>query len=419
MEQLGWIDYLFLYCMVCIWIMLLINIVLTAGGYRYYLKTLQMRVDEPLDDYPTVSVLIPAHNEEKVIGQSVGALMELDYPKDKLEIIVINDNSSDGTGAILAELQRSRPDVNLRILTTGPETGGKGKSGALNNGYAVSTGEVLAVYDADNTPERSALRILIHTLWRNDRLGAVIGKFRTRNGGKNWLTRFINIETLGFQWMVQAGRWELFGLCTIPGTNFVVRRSIIEQMGGWDTKAIAEDTEISFRIYRLGYRIQYMPLSVTWEQEPETVPVWMKQRSRWVKGNIYVLLKNIPLLFSPESKRIRFDLIYFCSVYFLFLSSALLSDAIFVLGILGLIEYNIVGNTLLLWLMAFLVFVLEMALALSMEKGQSRPRNIALVAIMYFTYCQLWLVVALQGVYQFIRDAILRREARWYKTERF
>lgn len=162
-----------------------------------------------------------------------------------------------------------------------------------------------------------------------------------------------------------------------------------------------------------------MPLSVTWEQEPETVPVWIKQRSRWVKGNIYVLLKNLGLLFSRDSRRIRFDLLYFCTVYFLFLSSALLSDVIFVLGMMGLIEYNVAGNTVLLWFMAYLVFILEMAIALSMEKGQSRPRNIGLIAVMYFTYCQLWLVVAVIGFCQYVRDAVLRKEARWYKTERF
>ncbi|MGU3473889.1 glycosyltransferase family 2 protein [Paenibacillus sp. D51F] len=417
--QLGVVDYLFLYCMICIWVMLLINIVLTIGGYIYYLKTLRMRVDEPLQSYPSVSVLIPAHNEERVIGQTVSALIQLDYPRDKLEIIVVNDNSSDRTGEILAQMQADHPEVNLRVLTTDAVTGGRGKSGALNNGYLASTGEVLAVYDADNTPERSALKILVHALERDKRLGAVIGKFRTRNVSKNWLTRFINIETLGFQWMVQAGRWQLFGLSTIPGTNFVVRRSIIEEMGGWDTRAIAEDTEISFRIYRLGYRIQYMPLSVTWEQEPETIPVWIKQRSRWVKGNIYVLLKNLGLLFSRDSRRIRFDLLYFCTVYFLFLSSALLSDIIFVLGMMGLIEYNVAGNTALLWFMAYLVFILEMAIALSMEKGQSRPRNIGLIAVMYFTYCQLWLVVAVIGFCQYVRDAVLRKEAGWYKTERF
>ena len=72
-----------------------------------------------------------------------------------------------------------------------------------------------------------------------------------------------------------------------------MRRSIIEEIGGWDSKAIAEDTEISFRIYKLGYKIKLVPQSITWEQEPETVKVWIKQRTRWAKGNIYVLMKYI------------------------------------------------------------------------------------------------------------------------------
>ncbi|MEI7024412.1 glycosyltransferase [Paenibacillus sp. y28] len=418
-EQLGIVDYLFLYCMICIWVMLFVNIVLTVGGYVYYLKTLKMNLDDPIEHYPSVSILIPAHNEEKVIEQTVTALIALDYPQDKLEIIVINDNSSDKTGEILAKVQRKHPGFNLTVITTDKVTGGKGKSNALNIGIQSSKGELIAVYDADNTPERTALKYLVHTLARDASLGAVIGKFRTRNKNKNLLTKFINIETLGFQWMVQAGRWQMFNLCTIPGTNFIVRRSIIDEMGGWDTKAIAEDTEISFRIYRLGYRIRYMPLSVTWEQEPESIPVWIRQRSRWVKGNVYVLVKNFKLLFSRDSKHIRFDLLYFSSVYFLFLSSAILSDAIFILGICNLIEYKVAGNTALLWVMAYLVFVLEMAIALSMEKGESNPRNILLVGLMYFTYCQLWLLVALKGVWQYARDSILGLEVKWYKTERF
>ena len=64
-------------------------------------------------------------------------------------------------------------------------------------------------------------------------------------------------------------------------------------MGGWDTKAVTEDTEISFRLYRMGYKIKFMPLAVTWEQEPQTLKVWFKQRTRWAKGNIYVVLKNV------------------------------------------------------------------------------------------------------------------------------
>ncbi|MDO7204936.1 glycosyltransferase family 2 protein [Paraclostridium bifermentans] len=72
----------------------------------------------------------------------------------------------------------------------------------------------------------------------------------------------------------------------------------MEQLGGWDTKATAENTEISFRIYKLGQRITYVPQAVTWEQEPETINVWIKQRTRWVKGNIYVLVKYIKNIFK-------------------------------------------------------------------------------------------------------------------------
>lgn len=417
--QLGIPDYLFLYCVTSIWVMLLVNIVLTIGGYLYYLATLKMNVNAPLDEYPMVSVLVPAHNEEKVITKTVMSLMSLDYPRDKLEVIIINDNSSDRTGELLEGIKNRNPDFDLVIINTDRETGGKGKSNALNIGYQRSTGELLAIYDADNTPEREALKYLVHTLCRDQSLGAVIGKFRTRNKNKNLLTKFINIETLGFQWMVQAGRWQLFNLCTIPGTNFVVKKSLIDGIGGWDTKAIAEDTEISFRLYRQGYKIKYMPLSVTWEQEPERIDVWMRQRSRWVKGNVYVLVKNFKLLFSKEFKHVRFDLLYFTSVYFLFLSSTLISDCIFLLGIFGIIKLNIAGNTFLLWFMAYIVFILEMAIALSMEKGESNYKNIGLIALMYFTYCQLWLVVAVKGIWQYIKDSIMGLEVKWYKTERF
>ena len=118
----------------------------------------------------------------------------------------------------------------------------------------------------------------------DEKIGAVIGKFRTRNRNASILSRFVNIETLSSQCMNQAGRYYFFKLCTIPGTNYVIRRSLIEQIGGWDTKALSEDTEISFRLYRMGYYIKQMPLAVTWEQEPHLLKGWVKQRTRWAQG---------------------------------------------------------------------------------------------------------------------------------------
>lgn len=418
MRDLNISECLFIFSLLSIWSLLLINIVLAMGGYIFYFKNFDKEVKK-IDEYPMVSILVPAHNEAKVIGRTVESLLLLNYPKNKMELIVINDNSSDNSKEILEDIKNKYDNYNFTIINTDNLTGGKGKSNALNIGYTISKGEFIAVYDADNTPDRNALRYLIQTIVMDDKLGAVIGKFRTRNKNKNLLTKFINIETLSFQWMSQAGRWQLFNLCTIPGTNFILRRSIIEEIGGWDSKAIAEDTEISFRIYKLGYKIKLVPQSITWEQEPETVKVWIKQRTRWAKGNIYVLMKYIKNIFKQGKNKIVFDIAYFFSVYFLFLTSVIISDILFVLSISKLVEISIPINFFLIWILSYLLFIIEVSISLTIEKGEATIENIFIVAIMYFTYSQLWLLVAIKGMIEYLKDVIFKREVKWYKTERF
>ncbi|HFL2579994.1 TPA: glycosyltransferase family 2 protein [Clostridioides difficile] len=418
MRDLNVSEYLFVFSLFSIWSLLLINIILAMGGYIFYFKNFDKEIKE-IDEYPMISILVPAHNEAKVIGRTVESLLLLNYPKSKMELIVINDNSSDNSKEILENIKDRYNNYNFTIINTDSLTGGKGKSNALNIGYTISKGDFIAVYDADNTPDKNALRYLVQTIVMNDELGAVIGKFRTRNKNKNLLTKFINIETLSFQWMSQAGRWQLFNLCTIPGTNFILRRSIIEEIGGWDSKAIAEDTEISFRMYKLGYKIKLVPQSITWEQEPETVKVWIKQRTRWAKGNIYVLMKYIKNIFKQGRNKIVFDIAYFFSVYFLFLTSVIISDILFVLSISKLVEISIPINFFLIWILSYLLFIIEVSISLTIEKGEATIENIFIVAIMYFTYSQLWLFVAIKGMIEYLKDIIFKREVKWYKTERF
>lgn len=412
-------DYLALFAVICIWGLLLVNIILIVAGYVYYLKNEARKTPDIPEDVPFISVMVPAHNEGKVIVKTVESLLAFDYPKDRYEIIVINDNSSDNSAELLEAIQAKNPDRQLKIINTDNVTGGKGKSNALNIGFAESRGEYIAIYDADNIPERQALRILVGEITNDAKLGAVIGKFRTRNRNASWLTRFINIETLSFQWMAQAGRWALFKLCTIPGTNFIVRRSLLEAIGGWDVKAVAEDTEISFRIYMMGYRIKFQSKAVTWEQEPQTLPVWFKQRSRWAKGNIYVILKNVPLLFKLEGRRVRFDILYFLSIYFLLLTSLIVSDILLVLYALGFVHTTLAGLSGALWLLAILLFVAGTFITLTTEKGEISFSNLIFIMLMYVTYCQLWMVVAAYGFFIFLKDTVLKKETKWYKTERF
>lgn len=402
-----------------IWMMLLYHMFLMQGGYFHYLRYRRFipeweKNQRPL---PKVSILIPAHNEEVVIERTIKAMLRLDYPKDKLEIVVINDNSKDRTGEIADEYANTYAYV--KVVHTKPPHAGKGKSGALNQGLAHSTGEVIVVYDADNTPERKAVHYLVLALQNDPTAGAVVGKFRVVNAAKNLLTRFINIETICFQWMAQAGRYFWFRVTTIPGTNFVIRRSLLEELGGWDEKALAEDTELTIRVYNAGYFIRFFPAAITWEQEPESWKVWWKQRTRWARGNQYVVLKFMWRLFSLRKKSIMFDLIYFFFTYFLFFLGVIVSDVLFVTNLFVDLQLQVGIVAMILWVLAYFLYVTEVMIALSIERTELNVKNFLIVLLMYFTYSQLWIVLVVYALYLEIKRVLFRQELKWYKTERF
>ncbi len=412
------VDYLTLFAMVSIWTLMGINVLLSVGGFIYYYKMGKEDPNIPLKEYPFVSVMVPAHNESAVIRRTVQALLNFDYPKDRYEIIVINDNSTDNSAEVLADIQADHPDRMMMVINTDSQVGGKGKSGALNIGFSAARGSVFAIYDADNTPEPQALRILVEHLMVDDSLGAVIGKFRTRNRNASLLTRFVNIETLAHQCMNQAGRWFFFKLCTIPGTNFVIHRHIIEAIGGWDPKALSEDTEISFRIYRLGYKIRQIPAAVTWEQEPFRLDIWFKQRTRWAMGNLYVLGSNFKYIFDPKGGRMRLDVLYYALVYLLMATALVCSDSIFVLGVLGYVHVSLGGLSTMVWVMACILFEFNVMLTLSMEKNEFNLESAFIVILMLFSYSKLWVIVVMRAIYMIVKKLATNSEFTWYKTER-
>lgn len=410
---------LFLFSLIVIWTMLLYHMFLMLGGYLHFRRFEKVipTWEKNMNDLPIVSVLIPAHNEAVVIRKTLQAMTRLDYPKDRLEVIVINDNSSDDTGEIARKMGEEHPFI--RVIETTPPNKGKGKSSALNTGYAVSKGEYIIVYDADNTPEPQSVYYLVMGLMNDPKAGAMVGKFRVSNAKETLLTRFINIETICFQWMAQAGRWFWFKMSTIPGTNFAIRRSIIERLGGWDVNALAEDTELSVRVYELGYHIRFFPAAITWEQEPETWKVWWRQRTRWARGNQYVVVKFLLKFFTLKRKMIVFDLFYFFFTYFLFFFGVILSNAIFVINLFVDLHLKIGVVSLVLWVLAFFLYVTEVFITLSIEKTEMTIVNFFIVLFMYLTYSQLWIALVIYSLFLEIKRLLLKEEVKWYKTERF
>jgi cellulose synthase/poly-beta-1,6-N-acetylglucosamine synthase-like glycosyltransferase len=406
---------LFVVAVILIWFMTGYQFLLTAFGFTNYIKSLREKraVDGLTLDYPTCSLLIPAHDEEKVIGRTLESMLRLEYPIEKLKIIVINDGSTDHTREIIEKYQRR--DGRIEIYDVPKEEGGRGKSRALNLALRQVTSDVIAVYDADNTPDPPALKYLIAQLLLHTELGAALGKFRTVNKDATMLTRFINIETLSFQSMLQAGRWQMHNIATIPGTNFVVRTGLMRELEGWDENALTEDSELSIRIIQHGYKIKFVPYALTYEQEPQEWRVWVRQRMRWVRGNNYVIGKFFRQIPQFQNKRLAFDILYTLSLYYVFFFAILVSDILFVLGALNVVSIALPGPYTFVWGMAFILFVAEILLAISYD-NEDNARNLGLIVLMYFTYCQFWIYVVLKALYA---EYIKKEKKVWEKTERF
>ncbi|HYK87214.1 MAG TPA: glycosyltransferase family 2 protein [Acidobacteriota bacterium] len=409
------IDYLFVFSVIVIWFMLAYQFILFLLGYLYGTRAARLRrkLEKAPLELPAVSLMVPAHNEGIVISYTLEALTKLEYPRDRLEILVINDGSTDDTACRVESVAARDPRV--RLFTVPAEFAARGKSAALNRGLKQCSHDIIGIFDADNLPEPDSVLHLARQLVADPDLGAVIGKFRCINKRKNLLTRFINLESLAFQWIIQAGRWRLLRMSTLPGTNYLIRRSLLEALGGWDEQALTEDAEMSIRIYQAGYLIKFIPYAVTWEQEPETLRVWFKQRVRWARGNNYVLEKYFTQVFKIKPRAVGLELFYAMGVYYVFFTAILLSDLLFIVALVGLISIPVPGPYSEVWLFAYLLFILELVIALTREKEDS-PLNILLIALSYFTYCQLWIAVVLKGVYD---DFILKREHVWVKTQRF
>ena len=406
---------IFLLSVITIWFMIGYQLVLTLAGFFHYRSSLREKrtIDKQQFEFPEVTVLIPAHNEEKVIARTLEAMLNLEYPRERLDVLIIDDGSTDSTAEIVSHY--AERDNRIRLFRVPKGEGGKGKSRALNLGLKQTDRKFIAVYDADNTPHPSALRYLMAQLLTDSSLGAVLGKFRTVNKNRNLLTRFINIETLSFQSMLQAGRWKLFKVSTLPGTNLVIRRHLLDTLGGWDEDAITEDSELSIRIYMEGFRIKYTPYSVTYEQEPEAWSTWVKQRTRWVRGNNYVEKKFLKVVSAFKNKTLAIELLYLLSLYYTFLVAIVSSDIIFLLGIFNVINISLPGPYTTVWLVALFLFLFEILLALSYDK-EDKLSNILLTFLMYFTYCQFWIYIVGKAIYL---DIIKKEKQTWVKTVRF
>ena len=265
---------------------------------------------------PMISVLIPARNEELVVGRLLRRMTELTYPKDKLEIIVVNDASTDATGEIAEEFAKRY--AYIKVVHRSQVEGGKGKSDALNEGLKHAAGEIVYCFDADYYPQRDILeKLTAHFV--DPEVGAVQGRITVLNEPETIVTRLVALERIGGYRVDQTARDGLRLVPQFGGTVGGVRRSLLKFIGGWTPGMLAEDTDLTFRVYLAGYKIRYVNEAECYEEAVESWRAYWGQRYRWAYGHMQCAFKHLwPLLKSNKIRlREKIDGFLLLNVYFL------------------------------------------------------------------------------------------------------
>lgn len=262
--------------------------VYTARHYYFTLNRIFGRQRHPYADiqdanWPALTVLVAAHNEQAGIAAILKALLESDYPADKLTIIPVNDGSTHRTREIIDSCAAQNP----RIVPF--QGSGKGGQAALQDAMLRVEAEIVLIFDADYVPGRSLIRQLV-TPFFDPEVGAVVGRVVPLNLGKK-LTRLLDLERSGGYQVVQQARMHLHTVPQYGGSVAGVRRTALEDIGGWNENGLAEDTDLTYRLLLAGWKTVYANRAECYEEVPERWPVRVGQIMRWAKGHNQVTMR--------------------------------------------------------------------------------------------------------------------------------
>ncbi len=348
---------------------------------------------------PSVSVIIAAYNEEKVIARTVDSILGNGY--SEIEIIVVNDGSKDRTLEILQQRFGKHPQI--RILTQ-PNNG---KSAALNHGIGHAKHDILVAVDADTLFRPGTIELLARH-FVDPKVGAASGNARVGNK-KNWITRFQSIEYIyGFNLDRRALDY-LNAITVVPGAVGAWRKQLVLDCGGFLHDTLAEDTDLTLSIRRLGYIVRYEQDAIAYTEAPEDTRSLVKQRFRWVFGTLQAAWKHRDALFLPKYGTLGF--IALPSIWIFQLLLSVLSPFAEIAMVLSLIAGD--WRIVLLYYAGF--FVLELLtgfLAYALE-GLA-PWDLTLLLFQTIYYRQLMLYVLGKS----LLFAVKGRLVGWGKLER-
>ena len=316
-----------------------IVILISVYTARHYLFTVNRLfgfqrhpyIDIDTAPWPPVTVLVAAHNEEQVVAHVLAALMGVNYPKDKMVVVPVNDRSTDRTREIIDRFSENHPG---RIHPFHRIGGKGGKAAALKDAMELVKTEVILIFDADYIPGSGLIMQLVAPFF-DPEVGGVMGRVVPLNVGTNLLTRLLDLERSGGYQVDQQARMNLRLVPQHGGTVAGIRLSALREIGGWNDNSLTEDTDLTYRLLLAGWKTVYQNRSECYEEVPETWQVRIKQIMRWAKGHNQVLVAYGPeLLFGKHRATLRERI-----------------DGFLLLGV-----YAMAPLTLIAWLLALCLF---------------------------------------------------------------
>jgi len=265
---------------------------------------------------PTVSILIPARDEEQVIGRLLQRMTELTYPRNKLQVITIDDASSDSTRQIAEEFSKRYSFI--EVLHRDKKNGGKGKASAMNSGLERSTGEIVLCFDADYYPQTDIVEKLVKE-FVDPAVGAVQGRPVVLNEAQNVVTRLVTLERIGGYRVDQEARDNLGLIPQFGGTVGGFRRSVVEKLGGFDVSMLTEDTDLTFQVYLAGFKVRYVGDAECYEEAVDNWKAYWRQRHRWARGHMQVCFKHTPRVLRSKklNAKEKIDGLLLLHIYFM------------------------------------------------------------------------------------------------------
>lgn len=247
---------------------------------------------------PFVTIQLPIYNEPLMVERLLNAIAQIKYPKELLEIQVLDDSIDETRELVQKEVEKwNRKDVAMQLLQRNSRDGFK--AGALREGLAVAKGELIAIFDADFLPTSDWLENIVHH-FEDDKIGMVQTRWGHINEHYSWLTQFQAMALDAHFYVDQKGRFASNLFFNFNGTAGIWRKSCMIDAGNWQADTLTEDLDLSYRAQIKGWKFKYIHETVTPAELPITIDAVRNQQFRWNKGSAQNLLKLLPLLFGSK-----------------------------------------------------------------------------------------------------------------------